>query len=327
MIGKTLVFLLIFASLIYPASCLTNASDVILSEQGSMISIVIGLTVLLIAIAYMVGSFTSDVKYTIFAKDELYHLFFTVLLIVGFSGIVGFSCMIMDYFYESTFDKLIYSETGPQTQLQCYSNGLGLSATSDCYIKLVKGDAEQMAQQYLKQYIDNQMFATFSVTIQIPLFNAQTVSADSYRKVYSQQYDLVLNSFIVPALLSLNLQKMLLEFINSNVIQWILPIAFLFRVFFPTRQIGNFLIALSIGMYIIIPFMYTFNLAMYDIVSFDCATFASVTNDQVFGSGCSTYGFYNVGRIIPQAFFLPNLTIALFVTFMAAINKALRILG
>lgn len=319
MIARMMFFLLLFAAF-SSASCIQNVTNIIMSEQGTNIAVVMMLIVLVVAISYMVGQVTGDVKFTVFAKDELYHLFISVLLLVGFTGIIGFSCQTMDYFYSSTFSKL-----GP---LKCYDPGDELSIVSKCYIKLAKADAEQMAQQYLKQYIDNQMYATFSITIQIPLFNAQTVSADSYKKVYAQQYDMVLNSFIIPALLSLNMQKMLLEFVTDNVIKWLLPIAFLFRVFFPTRQMGNFLIALSVGLYIIIPFMYTFNLAMYDIVSLDCATFSKqAVDDIVFGSGCSTYGFWNVGRLIPQAFFLPNLTIALFITFMAAVNKALRAIG
>lgn len=316
---KIALFLFLFATLVHPASCIENITGTVMLEQGALIGVVIMLTIIVIGIAYMAGSATGNPRFTVFAKDELYHLLFSVLLLVGFSGMLGFSCMTMDFFYTSVFEQL--------GDLQCYDQGDPISKTSRCYINLAKSDAEQMAQQYLRKYIDNQMAATFSVTIQIPFIDAYTMSAESYKKVHAQQYDLVLNSFIIPALLSLNMQKMLLDFVTDNVITWILPIAFLFRVFIPTRQMGNYLIALSVGLYVIIPFMYTFNLAMYDVVSFDCVDFKSVSDDFVFGSGCSAYGFWNVGRLMPQAFFLPNLTIALFITFMAAINKALRVIG
>jgi hypothetical protein len=319
MIERIFLFIILLASVGFSASCVDNVSDIIISEQGGNIAIVMMLIVVVIAIAYMIGSATGNPRATIFAKDELYHFGISLLLLVGFTGIVGFSCQTMDYFFSATFEQL--------GTLQCYSPGDELATVSKCYIKLAKSDAEQIAQQYLKENIDNQMYATFSLTLQVPLLDAFTVSTNAYKKVYAQQYDMVLNSFVIPALLSLNMQKILLEFITDNIIKWVLPIAFLFRVFFPTRQMGNFLIALSVGLYILVPFLYTFNLAMYDVVSLDCSKYASATNDIVFGSGCSTYGFWNVGRLMPQAFFLPNLTIALFITFMAAINKALRVLG
>jgi hypothetical protein len=316
---KTLLFLFLFVALAHSASCMENIVGTVMLEQGALIGIVIMLTVIVIAIAYAAGSFTGNPRLTVFAKDELFHLFFSVLLLVAFGGIIGFSCVAMEFFFESIFERL--------GDLSCYDQGDTIAKTSKCYINVVKNKAEQMAQQYLRRYIDNQMAATFSVTIQIPFIDAYTNSADAYKKVYSQQYDMVLNSFLIPALLSLNMQKILLEFVTDKVLEWILPIAFLFRIFIPTRQMGNYLIALSVGLYVIIPFMYTFNLAMFDVVAGDCLRFEYVTNDIVFGSGCSTYGFWNVGRLMPQAFFLPNLTIALFITFMGGVNKALKVIG
>jgi hypothetical protein len=319
MMRKLLFLLLLFAAISFPASCIQNATNVIFSEQGTNIVLVIVIVGMVIALAYMIGSLTSNPRFTVFAKDELYHLGISILLLASFSVIIGSSCSIMGFFYSSTFEKLNVTS--------CYNPGEDLNTVSNCYIKMVKSDAEFTAQRFLKEYINNQMYSTLSITIQVPFINAQTVSAEAYRKVYSQQYDLVLNSFIIPALLSLNIQKIILEFVSKNVISWILPIAFLFRVFIPTRQMGNFLIALSIGLYIFLPFLYTFNLAMYDISSQDCSKFKLATDDVVFGDGCSTYGFWNVGRFLPQAFFLPNLSIALFITFMSAVNKALRVIG
>jgi hypothetical protein len=323
---RSLFFIFLLASSTYAASnggsCIQNVTNIITTEQGSGIAIILMLTVIGIAIAYMAGSVTGNPRFSIFAKDELYHLGVSVLLLVGFTGLIGLSCQTMDFFFTSTLENI------GETELDCYHSGDDLSTVSGCYIKLVKSDAEQMAQYYLQRHIDTMMESTFAITMQIPLFNAYTVSADSYKKVFSQQYDMVLNSFIIPALISINMQKLLLEFVNENVIRWVLPIAFLFRVFIPTRQMGNFLIALAIGLYIIVPFMYTLNLAMYDIVEDDCVIFKEGVKDFVLDrTGCNTYGFWDVGRLMPQAFFLPNLTIALVVTFMAAINKALRMIG
>ena len=67
---------------------------------------------------------------------------------------------------------------------------------------------------------------------------------------------------------------------------------------------------------------------MYDVIGDDeCLAYSGAVQDRWFG-GCGEEGsFWSVARLIPQAFFLPNLTIALLVTFLAGVNKALRVIG
>jgi hypothetical protein len=135
--------------------------------------------------------------------------------------------------------------------------------------------------------------------------------------------------------MSISMQKLAIDFVTENSIKWILPAGFLLRVFIPTRQMGNVIIAFSVGLYIVIPFMFVFNFAMYEGVLTDCSTFADAVCDNVFDSHCNPAsdtcgnenGFWNVARLIPLAFFLPNLTIAVFITFLTSMNKALRVIG
>ncbi|HID72717.1 TPA: hypothetical protein EYP38_02135 [Candidatus Micrarchaeota archaeon] len=122
---------------------------------------------------------------------------------------------------------------------------------------------------------------------------------------------------------------------------------------------GNVLIALAIGVYILVPYLYTFNLAMVDVAltTEDCyrevnATFLgeplhiydAVCDSVVDGYACwdyadddivedreractNNYGFWMVAWLVPQAFLLPNLTIALIVTFIGSVARALRVIG
>jgi hypothetical protein len=320
MIMKSFIFILLLAS-ISSAQCVEDVTSIILVEQGGNIGIVLMLTVILIALAYMAGSVIGKPELIVFSKDELYHLLFSVVILIGFTGIMGFSCMVTSFFFESTFENL--------DNVACYGAGTGksVSAVSTCYLKQMENTAKQMSSEYIRQNIQKTMDSTFMISFPIPLSNTYSMIAGSYKRVHAQQYDMVLNSFILPALLSISMQKVLLTFINENIISWVLPIGFLLRVFFPTRQMGNILIALSIGMYLIIPLFYTFNLAMYTSVLDDCSLFSSAIDDSVFGGCKNPYGFWAVAKIVPQAFFLPNLTIALFITFMSAVNKALRVIG
>lgn len=324
-------------------SCLdfANATQVILGGQGTAITAVIMLTVIIIAIAYAFGSASGNANYIVFAKDEGYHLGFSVVLLMIIGGIITFSCLTLDMFYNSMFDLI-------EVDSQCYAPGLGMNQVSSCYIEATELDAKHLAEDYIDQYIGKLMDSTYAYTIQLPLLNAYTSTAGAYKRIVSNQYDIVLNSFLIPALMSISMQKLAVNFINKEIIEWILPSAFLLRVFIPTRSMGNMLIALAVGLYVIVPFMYVFNLTMYDAVfteedclgnikyksalcdnvvdSYSCSATCSDTNEC--NTACTNpNGFLRVARLVPQAFFLPNLTIAIIITFLAGINKALRVIG
>ncbi|MCI0503745.1 hypothetical protein L0Y65_03470 [Candidatus Micrarchaeota archaeon] len=314
------------------ASCISDATAIVLSEQGLLIGAVIGFTAVIIALAYMIGTTLGHTHYVVFAKDEAYHLFFSILMLIAFSGILAFSCELISFFYHGTFENL-----GPLAS-NCYlGEGSGLNSTASCYLKVVKNDATRLSKSYIQNYLDYLMESTFSFSLAIPLLNAYTAIPGAYRRVVSNQYDIILNTFLIPSLMSLSMQKIGLDFINENVIRWILPTAFVLRFFIPTRMMGNMLIALSLGLYVIVPFMFVFNLAMYDAVLSDCNEFASAVCDNVLDSyscmdapqtACSNPdGFWMVARLIPQAIFLPNLTIAILITFLSAVNKGLRVVG
>jgi hypothetical protein len=243
--------------------------------------------------------------------------------------------MLMDFFYKQTFSNLYQSSESPASQ--CYAEGKGINSLSSCYIRMMKRDATALSNEYIKQHIGLLMDSTFSWSVQFPLVDTYSATAGAYKRILSNQYDIILNTFLVPALMSISMQKLLLDFINENAVRWILPIAFLLRVFIPTRQMGNILIALVVGLYILVPFMYVFNMSMYEVTLNDCAPFAqAVCDDPIDGYGCASapaaacgnqFGFWNVARLIPQAFFLPNLTIAVLVTFLGCMHKALRVMG
>jgi hypothetical protein len=326
---KQALFLSLLLGLSFPASCVYNATDIIMSEQGTLIAAVIGLVVVVIALAYTYGTVFHNAAFLIFAKDELYHLGFSILLLLGFTGIVVFSCDLTGFFFGETFKNLGTS--------QCYAEGLSVNSIATCYVDLAEGDARGMAERYTQKYISNLMDSTWSVSIAIPLFNAYTGTAGAYRRVVSNEYNMVLSSFLVPALMSISMQKFALVFITENIIRWILPTAFALRFFPATRHMGNIFIALALGLYVLVPLMYTFNLAMYDVVFNDCNAFAKaacdnfIDNTNCASNPAATCGnpdsFWNVARLIPQAFFLPNLTIAIVITFLASIHKALRVIG
>ncbi|MCI0503210.1 hypothetical protein L0Y65_00695 [Candidatus Micrarchaeota archaeon] len=324
---RTALFVLFCLGLSFPASCLDNATDVVLSEQGGLIMLVMSLTTIGIALAYAYGSAFHNATFTVLAKDELYHLLFSLALLAAFSGIIVVSCSMRDYFFSQTFQNL---DAG-----SCYNEGSSVNMVAECYARLAKGDARALAERYIQNQLNAMMDSTKSESISIPLFNTYIAVAGAYKRVISNQYSIILSSFIIPALSSISMQVFVLTFINENVIRWFLPIAFLLRVFPPTRHMGNILIAMSLALYVLVPMLYAFNLAMYEVVFNDCNTYARAACDHAIDGNCdppettcsNPDSLWNVARLVPQAFFLPNLTIVLVVTFLASVHKALRVIG
>jgi hypothetical protein len=329
---KRLLLFLLLVSSAFALDCIENATAWILQEQGLLIVAVLILTTLIIAISYVVGSFTGNVNFTVFAKDELYHLGFSVVLLLFFGTILLFSCDAIEMFYNTIFDEI-----GPETTPSlCYSSTATMGDVSLCYMQNLKSKSSRLAETYIDEYIGQLMYSTWTFSLSLPLMNSYSVSAGAYKRIWSAQYDTVLNMFILPALISINIQEMMLTLVVVEFVKWLFPIAFLLRIFIPTRQMGNMLIALGMGLHLVVPFFYVFNLAMYDILFQDCTVFPYVapdgdveyiTNDFVFGPCGDPGSFWQVASLIPQAFFLPNLTIALVVAFMVSVNKALRVIG
>ena len=254
---KRLLAILLLFSFSFGLDCINNATGWILQEQGILIGTVLVFTTLLIAIAYMVGSFTQNPQFRIFAKDELYHLGFSLILLAGFGTILMFSCTVVDTFYSTTFEEL-----GPTSP--CYGSHLSMGDVTICYMNSMSSKARGLSESYIDNYVNQLMDSTFAFSMSIPLFHTYTVTAKAFKRVHSAQYDTVMNMFLFPALVSINIQELLLTFVVVEFVKWLLPIAFLLRILIPTRQMGNMLIALAIALHIVLPFIYVFNFAMYD---------------------------------------------------------------
>jgi hypothetical protein len=345
-----MLLILLVSSLSHCLECTETATEVILGDQAGLLGIVLMLTAVLISLAYMGGKLTGNPKMLVFAKDELYHLGFSLVIIIGFSGLLLLSCQILGFFFESAFEQI--GEDSP-----CYSDESTVSGVSTCFLNRAKSDAEHMANRYVSGYINNMMWSTLSMSIAIPLFDTYTAVIASYKRVVSSQYNTILNMFIIPALVSMSIQQLLLGFVNNNIIAWIVPSGLILRVLPPTRMMGNMILALAIGIYILVPFFYTFNLLMVDATfnAGDCERevsaefgpgqlkfYDAICDNVADGYSCwsyegsgsnrsstcdNPYGFWMLARFVPLAFLLPNLMIALIVAFIGSLAKAFRVIG
>lgn len=67
--------------------------------------------------------------------------------------------------------------------------------------------------------------------------------------------------------LSAVVQASVLSFIAIGTLTLILPTGLILRAFYPTRKLGGFLIALSLGLYVILPLSYVFNIMLVNLYS------------------------------------------------------------
>jgi hypothetical protein len=320
---RTTLCLVLLASPVFADSfgmCAYDFTDTVKSEMGSYIGVALGLTVLLIAFAFMLGSMTSNPQFIVFYKDELYHLMFSVILLVGLSSIFYLSCVTFRSFLDFAFVQLGLGNS------ECYKDISSVQDIAGCYFTRLISNVRSFASSAIRGSIQNEMDSTKIIGVSNPVTGGVYLPWNAYKRTYAMQLDMVATMFAIPALVSITMQKILVSFSNDFV-RWILPIAFFLRVLPPARQMGNILIALSLAFYIIIPVFYALNGAMDEAVFKDCSAYNDVIKDTVMGDCTnSNTNFWMAARAIPQAYFLPNLTLAILITFLAGINKALKVI-
>ena len=320
---KRLLLLLWIFSISSAANCLIDVPrSVVLSDVGLYLGVVFVLNVVVIALAYMIGESFHMPQLTVFAKEEIFHAVFSAVLLIAFGGILTFSCSVSDGFLGFAYQTI---NPAGSTCFNANSDSLKLA---NCYITKMEASAESVLKSFTQKSLEKQMDSTTMLSLTLPLVGGTSTGLYAYRKAYSMQYDMVVDAFVIPSLISIKLQKVFLTFIDQIALEFLLPIAFFFRIFFPTRQMGNLLLGIVLGVYVIFPMLYALNASMFDFVFPKCSDYSSIISDNVFG-GCGVKGgsFWDVAKLLPQAFFLPNLAIALFITFSSGIGKALRGVG
>ncbi len=330
-------YLLFLLSLIAISNAALNCTDFstltsFTTDALSMfLSSLILLIILAIAIAYAFGNSFGRPDLVIWAKDEMYHLGISILVLMGLGALFSFSCLTINSFAEIMFSELS-TELGP-----CYSSTFNMFSSAVCYSNKLESDAESLAEVYVRKYISELQDSAYIFSIAFPIFNQYTVPARAYKRVVSNQYNMVLNFFVVPSLMSIKAQKLILLFIERDLIKLMLPAAILLRFIPPLRQAGNFMLAIALALYVILPFFYLFGLTTYDLVftestcngSLKYALYEGVLDEWSTKNTCnySNAGLLSLMRLIPQAVFLPNLSLTMTLLFIMGVNKALRTIG
>ncbi|HLC69340.1 MAG TPA: hypothetical protein VJH24_05875 [Candidatus Bilamarchaeaceae archaeon] len=324
---RTFGALLLLVSLGFSAACAENlVTDIVTQEISYYTGLSIGLIVLIITFAYMIGTSTNNAQLLIFSKDEMFHLGISLILITSIGGILFFSCIAVSGFLDFALSTLVGGTS------DCYDGTQSAVNVARCYIATLEEHARAVLAATTRDSIRNEMESATIFGFYNPVTGGIMTPTKGEYKTYAMQLDMVGLTFVLPALVSISLQRIFLNF-GIDFVRYLIPVALFFRIFPGIRNMGNLLLALSIAVYIFIPSMYAINAAMDDAVfqstALGCTAGSrteALVEDVVMGDCDSLYNFWSVARLLPQAFFLPNLTIAITITFLSGVNKALRVL-
>jgi len=329
-LAKIFIILIMLLAISSASSCVQNAGEEVIASAGWIIGIAAMLTTMVIAAAYMYGSVKHDANSLVFAKDELFHLGVSIVLVVAVSGIISSACLVTNYMFQMLFGNSLGLCGGPDADL---------ISMQSCVISGPLGAANSITADFSKMEIENMMYSSWFYTYAVPFSDMVTTVTSAFMKTYAMQLETITNVYMLPVLTSLKLQQIVLNLAARFSITLILPAGFVFRLIPPLRRFGNFLLALSFGLYVILPFFTIFNYSTFNASARYCSKYQDALSDTVMGSNGTTYGygstcggthehgFWTVASLIAQAFFLPNLTLALFVTYISAMNKALSVIG
>jgi hypothetical protein len=273
----------------------------------------LALVALAITLVYMYGKFRMDAKAEVWAKDEAYNLFLSIILFVAMLAFFVGSC-----------------------DLSLAQNGANPIQASISYIDtLLSNNGLGILQQLTVGSIQNQLAALKYLYVGIAPFAGAGVATSAGQNALSAQKETLIDIYI-PILASLNAQRYILLAITWMQASVLLPFAFILRLVPPTREYGNMFIAMLFGIYIIAP-------AAYVMCSnaFNSVITSTTMSDMMNSPGASGYNFYDysldtqgetysstvlyqMGSTIPQAVFLPNLILIITISCTMAVWKAIR---
>ncbi|MDD5337093.1 MAG: hypothetical protein PHS02_01270 [Candidatus ainarchaeum sp.] len=322
---------------------------------GGLIALVIFTTIVALGLIYMVAYALNRQEYILLVKDELFHLGVSIAILIAFGMIMSVSCALVGDAFNFAYHNI---NKGSLTD-PCYGQGTTVQSVSVCYMHSMEEDAKEIINTYTKANIDLQLKASGYVSY-YGLLSGTTFAPKAYMRSQAAFIDNVNNIFVIPAYVSIYAQDVFMRYFvgyatrdeagnitnPSAILGLLLPGAFVLRFFPPTRQVGNMLIAFSVGIYLIIPVFIALNAIMYQytFTPQDCSTiplYRDVIADpiSIWGGSAvtgsadqallcdSSASLLAVARLYPQAFLLPNIIIVVFIAFMTSVNKALKVLG
>ena len=293
----------------YPPCCISREW-----WEGGWISLAFtGMFIILLflALVYMISVIIARPEYTVWVKDEIYQMLISVAIMLLLVFVLSIICDVF----------LTLAGNDPFLIAHNYLNNLVWDQTLN------------LATTAFQYSVICQMLAAYRVIVG-PGSLGTGFMPNAGLKAIAVCFDFIY-SFFAGISASLMVQDIGLSIIQSFAFRIMLPLGILFRVFPFLRKAGAFLIALSLGLYVVYPLCFVMNKMIVDSVLPQIVLPPIEANVESWlltvlspFLPIALVGLYSLMKsaafLIPQAVFLPTLNLVITLTF---IKNAARVLS
>lgn len=290
--------ILLLLSVLLPAAWAAECSFATSTFTDAMpiIAAALMLSVLIAAVAYIAGSFTRDAGMLVFSKDQIFHIFVSVILVISIQGIFFGSC------------SMVAGVVG--------GDPLEISIS---YLHSLKAEGTYLLTALMRSSVENRFAGAWMIGYFVPLYGGETFWDDAYRNVYSRHADMVFD-FVMIGYVSAGIQHLAMKAVRDYALPVLLPIGIILRSLPKGRDAGNTILALAFAVYIMLPLAYAINSTGMDIGRV-CSQ-----NDEVFGNCGDSIGMGTIAVYLLNTVMLPNFALVVFASSAAALVKVAKVI-
>jgi hypothetical protein len=267
-------------------------ANVAFTQALPIIGAAIALSIAVAALAYMAGSFMRNPNLLVFSKDQIFHTFVSVLLVISIEGIFYGTCMFASS-----------------------AAGSDLQSASLNYMRELRVDGGQMLAQIMKRSIEYKFEAAYYTAYQVPYMGGEAYWWEAYNNAYARNLEMLFD-FVMVGYVSAGVQYNLLGMLPQIALGVMVPMGLLLRCIPKAREAGNMVMALALALYVVIPFCYAVASTMRET---EVPWFTGAPDD----TGIS---FEDAGLYLFQTIFLPNLALVVFATAVGGLMKVAKVI-
>ncbi|VVB58703.1 Uncharacterised protein [Candidatus Anstonella stagnisolia] len=287
-----------------------------LGGRAQWIAMAFMLTIALIALAYMFAKATENEAAGVWAHEEMFGLGISVAVVAGMVALTIGSCEVLSAYSQSPEISGIYADQNPFLVSYTYLNDLSNNGL---------WSIEAQTKDSLKKQLD----ATEFLYVGVPVIKSKGIPTKASLKALSTQKEMVID-MMLPLVVSLKAQKGVLQLIEIAGMAVMLPFAIILRIIPFTRSAGNIMLAVVFGLFVVVPATYVLSAYAWRGIGQNSVLMGGDFSfkDRAIGDACGEADcqLYQIGSLIPQAVFIPNLVIVVATTCVMGLSKALQAL-